>query len=1137
MKKLSILIAATSLLTQPVMADDIEIFTGGGSAGSENILLIMDTSRSMSEWANDTETPPYDNSEVYDGYGFEPNSVYLFNIDSIGDIEHLTTDEVQAIKEHEVDINDLNCTYKNAINSDLENQGLSINTYAFFENNVGWEGSTVGTNNASIVQCRESYRYEFNSQSYRYLVNTEGYNDFDFPYTNEQRKQGRCLFGFFGICLTWEYIDLSYDWDRDTYDVLWKGNYLNYKGSDAGSTTPVMRIDIVKQAAKDVVGAMSSPNKSVALMRFNSTYYSGGSERFGKGGYVDIPMTPVTELGDNFNNEIDSYDAFGGTPIEQSLYEAYRYLSGNGVVYGRNGHRGVWDKPIDDAWRDNSTSGNGIIQAYNNFTIFNESSSEESRTGWVYNAPEFGGCKPSTKIVLFSDGAPSLQDDASEYIEPLIRTAPLDSASYISRDCETSDGIGGECAEEMANYLKNVDHRPLDVAGSQLVTIDTIGGFLTGSTVAEEKLRNIAEAGGGNLYLADNYDALVESFTKAINGNPLEEPATFTSPAIAVSSFNSLELSDELYYAVFEPAIEGGWKGNLKKYKVTSEGVVGADGRSAVDSASGYFKDTAQSFWSTAPDGADVTKGGAASLFTSSRNILGVLNGSVETLTEARVLTLSDETLGLDLLQVDDLLDSPETGLTGRQRLAKWIVGKNDDDTPRQEMEDPIHSRPLVLNYASGPVVFVGTNSGYLHAFNTETGAELFSLIPHELLNNPLFYLDSENFAYAEKTYGFDGPITYWHKDTNLNGLIESGEKVYLYVGMRRGGHSYYAFDVSNPTSPSLAWQKNGPYSDSITKNAPSVSSGFDRLGQTWSSLRPAMIRWGTEENKVVLIASGGYDPDEDGTSSEGTEKRFPHDVGNTIYILDPETGAILWDAYSDLSALNGDMTSSFVANPVLVDTDTDGNVDRIYAADVGGRVWRFDLRGNSPADIYGGVILDINTSEVEGRSGNRRFFYSPDVTKLKDTVYISIGSGYRAHPLETAVDDRFFVIKDSTQFDSNTGKPVYPEVNLSDLKEWTSANLAVNVPGWFVNFTATGEKAFARSLTLDGIVRFSTFAVNSNDAISECTGNLGKSINYKLCLPGATSCGGESVFERTEGPSRPPTPPTIVPGGGGGGG
>ena len=93
MKKLSILIAATSLLTQPVMADDIEIFTGGGSAGSENILLIMDTSRSMSEWANDTETPPYDNSEVYDGYGFEPNSVYLFNIDSIGDIEHLTTDE------------------------------------------------------------------------------------------------------------------------------------------------------------------------------------------------------------------------------------------------------------------------------------------------------------------------------------------------------------------------------------------------------------------------------------------------------------------------------------------------------------------------------------------------------------------------------------------------------------------------------------------------------------------------------------------------------------------------------------------------------------------------------------------------------------------------------------------------------------------------------------------------------------------------------------------------------------------------------------------------------------------------------------------------------------------------------------
>ena len=202
MRNISTLIAATALVTQIVVADDTEIFTGGGSAGSENILLIMDTSRSMSEWANDTETPPYDDSELYDGYGFDPNAVFLFNTDSIGHIENLTEDEIEAIKDNQIDINDLNCTYKNAINSDLEKQGLSINTYAFFEDDVGWENSRVNTNNNSIIQCRESYRYEFNSQSYRYLVNTEGYSEFDFPYTNDQRKRGRCLFGFFGICRT-----------------------------------------------------------------------------------------------------------------------------------------------------------------------------------------------------------------------------------------------------------------------------------------------------------------------------------------------------------------------------------------------------------------------------------------------------------------------------------------------------------------------------------------------------------------------------------------------------------------------------------------------------------------------------------------------------------------------------------------------------------------------------------------------------------------------------------------------------------------------------------------------------------------------------------------------------------------------
>ena len=54
------------------------------------------------------------------------------------------------------------------------------------------------------------------------------------------------------------------------------------------------------------------------------------------------------------------------------------------------------------------------------------------------------------------------------------------------------------------------------------------------------------------------------------------------------------------------------WPGNLKKYTLSNGRLVGQDGRPAVDSATGFFKDGAFSLWSTDPDGDRVKEGGAA---------------------------------------------------------------------------------------------------------------------------------------------------------------------------------------------------------------------------------------------------------------------------------------------------------------------------------------------------------------------------------------------------------------------------------------------------------------------------------------------------------------------------------------------
>ena len=139
--------------------------------------------------------------------------------------------------------------------------------------------------------------------------------------------------------------------------------------------------------------------------------------------------------------------------------------------------------------------------------------------------------------------------------------------------------------------------------------------------------------------------------------------------------------------------------------------------------------------------------------------------------------------------------------------------------------------------------IFFGTNDGFIHSIDADTGGEKFALMPQELLKN----LDRlESNAVTNRTpghgrpYGMHGPVTLWVNDVNKNGVtwggydtlnyeqnsdflssksINKGEFVYAYIGMRRGGRSYYALDVTTPDSPELLWFISGG------------DSGFERLG------------------------------------------------------------------------------------------------------------------------------------------------------------------------------------------------------------------------------------------------------------------------------------------------------------------
>jgi type IV pilus assembly protein PilY1 len=632
----------------------------------------------------------------------------------------------------------------------------------------------------------------------------------------------------------------------------------------------------------------------------------------------------------------------------------------------------------------------------------------------------------------------------------------------------------------------------------QYVTTHTVG-----FSIDTDDLRNTAERGGGNFYLADDGPSLAKAFLEIVSVIA-DRDLSFVAPAVSVNAFNRTQNLNDLYLTVFKPKTRVHWPGNLKKYKLVDRVITDANGAAAVDPATGFFKITAKSYWTSgAADGALVALGGAAHALPDPalRNLYTDNSGSDLTATNNQVTpsnagAFSDADFGLTGSASEPSVD----------QIIRWARGEDilnedgdDSTTVRYAMGDPLHAKPAAVVYggtAANPdiVVFNATNDGYLHAINGSTGEELWSFVPKDML--PRFaqlFFDPES---KYKSYGIDGSITSIIKDANDNGIVDGSDFVYIIFGLRRGGFDYYALNVTNKNSPQLLWKAS--YAD---------------MGESWST--PVVTRIdintaGTNADDAVVVLGGGYDTVHDtATYPSSTEDS----VGNSIHILDLVTGAELWrasnDAASDLTVAG--MTRSIPSQVRVIDMSGDGLADRMYAADLGGQLLRFDIKnGQAPASLAtGGVIAQLGEGDpVQDFDVTRRFFNTPDVSLFQDRnekkrfISLSIGSGYRAHPLDESAADRFFSVRDPDVFNQLTQADYnsYDIVQDDDLVEVSGSVRTIIDPadrGWKFTLPAN-QKVLSDSVTFDDVVTFVGFSPEE-DSSDSCAPRLGKNFLYRV--------------------------------------
>lgn len=784
---------------------------------------------------------------------------------------------------------------------------------------------------------------------------------------------------------------------------------------------------------------------------------------------------------DHLISKVDELTASGFTPIVDTLYEASLYYGGMGVDYGaargtssvssrvrrntRVSHRASYVGP--DAVRPSGCSEDNLSDS----DCINEYIPEPA----TYISPVQNlQCQTNNHIVLLSDGEANNNHSVDEI------------QALLGQTC--GSGRSGEiCGLELVRNISKSDTSAIDAR----VITHTIG-FAANST-ANNFLNQLAVQSGGGFYQAENSTQLLDAF-KTILRSVKDINATFVSPGVAVNQLNRLTHRDELYFALFKPAEGTIWPGNLKKYKIDGDVILDQNGRDAVDSVTGFFSDTSQSYWSILTDGNDVREGGAASLMGTSRNMY-FFEGPGAIISSSNQIHESNDEISTTDLAIDSLADA--TAL--RSTLLKWARGVDvrdydgdgDVTDSRMQMGDPIHSQPVVINYSeTDSAILVATNHGFLHSFDAETGLENFAIAPKDMLQNVYdFYQDNSTLNHI---YGLDGDMVIRNFD----------DKIYLYLGMRRGGRNYYVFDITSKTSPSLVYSIQGG------------STGFEKLGQTWSRPTITKVRMGNTIKDVVIFA-GGYDDSQDNKTI-----RTPDGVGNAVYIVDASTGELLWSASNADADLNiPEMTYSIPGRVSVIDRDNDGFADHMYIADMGGQLFRLDIyNGESGNDfIKGKRLADLGGETAEN---NRRFFYGPDVSEvaLGNELYyaVALGSGWRASPLDEVIDDRFYMLKDKGVFalDENnlwsfetglTESSFYDAtdhlLNSTDSTERELAsNAFANKNGWMLRLTIGGEKVLSSPLIIDYKVFFTTY-IPASSSESLCAPPSGNSRAYLVNL------------------------------------
>ena len=629
--------------------------------------------------------------------------------------------------------------------------------------------------------------------------------------------------------------------------------------------------------------------------------------------------TTVTHRSD-FYNWLQRMEVNGGTPLRSAMKRAGDYLTTSGInspyaqePYTTLGTELSCRKNFHIMFTDGYWNGDGSI------TVGDTDSSAQSLPDGNDYPPHFPYRNATTAAPSGYSYSNSLADIAFAYWYTDLRGVLENNvAPYIIDRSGTSETQYWNPKNDPATWQHMVNFTISLGLGNSMIDPEWGGNTYAGdysalsagtktwppivpspslSEAPEEHVYDLWHAAinsRGQFFSADNPTAISNAFQSVFDSIL---SATPSAAALAANS-TSIQSGTLVYQARFDSS---DWHGQLLAYSVLANGNIGNEQWDASTRIPGY---AARNIYTW--------NGSTGKSFTN-------CNSSLSTSQKAALdrdgygITDNKCTDRLDWLRGNPIKEQRNGGIF-RNRTGT-VLGDiiNSDPAYVKDEDHGYASGPSALTekstYAAfiaaktlrAPMVYVGANDGMLHAIradigHTDSGKELFAYIPAAVYDK-LSQLSEPAYSH---TYYVDGPPS--AGDAYIGGTW----KTVLVGGLGGGGKSIYALDITNPDSFSASnvlWE----YEDAVG------------LGFTYSQPQIARLNNGD----WAAIFGNGY--------NSTSDKAF-------LYIINLQTGALIKKIAAGSAMGNG------LSTPTLYDSNGDKIIDTVYAGDLLGNMWKFDL-------------------------------------------------------------------------------------------------------------------------------------------------------------------------------------------------